>query len=296
MDSPQDLYKTREVKRITLIGIFCNLWLSALKLAVGILGSSQAVIADAVHSMSDLGTDFAVIFGIKYWSAPPDENHPYGHLRIEALITAVIGLVLAGVAVSLAFKALSSLHEAHVRHSSGIALIGPVISIAVKEWLYRWTVQVGKRVKSSAVVANAWHHRSDALSSVPAFLAVSVSLIRHDWAFVDHIGAVIISLFILKVSWDIIHPALSELTDRGASSMEQDAIKRHAMNIEGVRDVHKIRTRRFGSNLQVDLHILVDPDMSVREGHEISMQVKRTLVASQLNILDVVVHLEPHEF
>ncbi|OGB99437.1 cation transporter [candidate division KSB1 bacterium RBG_16_48_16] len=295
MAGSPDLYKIREVKRITLIGIFCNLALSAVKFVVGILGSSQAVIADAVHSVSDLATDFAVIFGVKYWSAPPDEEHPYGHLRIEAMVTTVIGLALAGVAASLAFKALSNLRESHVRPSSVIALIGPFISIMVKEWLYRRTVQVGERVKSSAVVANAWHHRSDALSSLPALIAVSISLIRPDWAFVDHIGAIIISLFILKISWDVIHPSLSELTDRGASSMEQDAIRRHAMNVEGVRDVHKIRTRRLGSNLHVDLHILVDPDMSVRQGHEISMQVKRTLVESQLNILDVIVHLEPLE-
>jgi cation diffusion facilitator family transporter len=295
MTSPADLYKIREVKRITLISIFCNLGLSAVKFVVGILGFSQAVIADAVHSLSDLATDFAVIFGVKYWSAPPDEGHPYGHLRIEAMITTVIGLVLAGVAVSLAFKALSSLHELHVRPSSSIALIGPVLSIIIKEWLYRWTVLVGEQVKSSAVVANAWHHRSDALSSVPALLAVSISVIRPDWAFVDNIGAIIISLFILKVSWDIIHPSLLELTDRGASRAEQDSIKKHAMKVEGVRDVHKVRTRRFGSNLHVDLHILVDPNMSVREGHKISMQVKRKLIADRLNILDVIVHLEPYE-
>ena len=135
----------------------------------------------------------------------------------------------------------------------------------------------------------------DALSSIPALIAVLISSVHPNWAFIDHIGALIISVFILKVSWDIIHPSLLELTDKGASVKERKQIKKLVMNVEGVKDAHAIRTRRFGSNLQVDLHILVNPDISVRRGHDISEKVKNELIFNGPNILDVVVHIEPYD-
>ena len=287
--------RMRQTREITWIGVFINLGLAAVKFAAGILGSSQAVIADAVHSLSDLGTDFAVILGVRYWSAPPDEDHPYGHLRIEALITVLIGLALAGVALGLGYKALTTIRMPHPRPTSWIALIGPAVSIVLKEGLYRRTIRVGKQVRSQALVANAWHHRSDALSSLPALIAVSVAAVHPAWSFFDHAGAVLISLFILKVAWDIVRPSISELTDGGASKEDRERIRGHALGVPGVKAAHKIRTRQFGGNLSVDLHILVDPEMSVRKGHAISEEVKRVLIRNGPDILDVVVHLEPFE-
>ena len=291
----KQLQETKQIRRITWIGLCANLLLSALKFLVGFLGSSQAVIADAVHSLSDMSTDFAVIFGVKFWSAPPDEHHPYGHKRMEALVTTAIGVVLALVAFELVRNALTSIQEFHPRQTGWVALWGPLISIVIKEILYRWTIAVGREAKSPAVIANAWHHRSDAFSSIPALIAVAASALNPAWGFVDHIGALLVSLFILKVAWDIISPALAELTDHGASKQEREVIRRLALDVKDVETVHAIRTRKFGSQLHVDLHVLVDPEMTVRRGHDISTQVKYELLRNGPNILDVVVHLEPNE-
>ncbi|MCP4753034.1 MAG: cation transporter [Proteobacteria bacterium] len=287
--------EVRQVQKITFIGILINIGLSGLKFVVGYLGSSQAVIADAVHSLSDVSTDFMVIVGVKFWSAPPDEDHPYGHRKVEAMISSLIGAALVAVALGLAFNSLSTVRAPHIGQTTWVAIIGPLLSIVLKEFLYRWTMKVGKRVKSSAVVANAWHQRSDALSSIPAVLAVAVSALYPDWAFVDHIGALIISLFILKVAWDIIWPALSELTDRGASENDQRLLEELAITVPGVKEIHALRTRKIGSNHMVDLHVLVDPEISVRAGHKISERVKEELIDKGPNVLDVVVHLEPWE-
>jgi len=285
-----------QIKRVTWVGIVVNLGLVIVKFIVGFLGASQAVIADAVHSLSDMFTDFAVILGVKFWSAPPDEDHPYGHRRIEALITIVIGLAIAIVALGLAYKSLFTISAIHIKQTGWIAILGPALSIVFKEIMYRWTIIVGKQAKSKAVIANAWHHRSDALSSVPVLIAVAASALNPNWAFIDRIGAFIVSIFILKVSWDIISPSISELADRGASIKDREFIKKIAIGVNGVKDVHAIRTRKFGENLYVDLHILVDPEISVRSGHNISEQVKKELLINGPEILDVVVHLEPYEF
>ncbi len=282
-----------QIKRVTWVGIVVNLGLVIVKFIVGFLGASQAVIADAVHSLSDMFTDFAVILGVKFWSAPPDEDHPYGHQRIEALITIVIGLAIAIVALGLAYKSLFTISAINIKQTGWIAILGPALSIVFKEIMYRWTIIVGKQAKSKAVIANAWHHRSDALSSVPVLIAVAASALNPNWAFIDRIGAFIVSIFILKVSWDIISPSISELADRGASIKDREFIKKIAIGVNGVKDVHAIRTRKFGENLYVDLHILVDPEISVRSGHNISEQVKKELLINGPEILDVVVHLEP---
>ncbi|MBN1276960.1 MAG: cation transporter [Deltaproteobacteria bacterium] len=285
----------REIKLITWLGLITNLMLSGFKFLVGTLGCSQAVIADAFHSISDVSTDLAVLFGVDYWSAPPDKNHPYGHRKIEAVITVVIGVILTGAAIGIGYRALATIREYHLRQTAWIAVTGPLISIILKEIIYQFTIKVGGRVKSSALIANAWHHRSDALSSVPALIAVSVSTWIPEWAFIDHLGAMIVSLFILKVAWDIIKPSLSELVDCGATLKEHGQIRQISLDEEGVKGVHAIRTRKYGSYLFVDLHILVDADMSVREGHQISENVKHALVERGPAVLDVVVHLEPEE-
>ena len=284
-----------QIKKVTWGGMIVNILLAGIKFLVGFLGSSQAVVADAVHSLSDMTTDIAVLFGVKFWSAPPDSSHPYGHQRIEELVTVAIGLALAAVAAGLAYNALATIREDHIQKISWIAILGPALSILGKEAIYRWTVHVGEKVKSSAVIANAWHHRSDALSSIPALVAVAVSALYPEWGFVDHIGAVLIACFILKVSWDIIIPALQGLIDTGASAKTQDHIKILAMEVKGVKSTHAIRTRKVGSHLLVDLHILVEPELTVRAGHKISEDVKGQLLNNGPEILDVVVHLEPFD-
>lgn len=283
------------IKRITYIGLFINIALTSVKFFVGIAGRSQAVVADAFHSLSDMATDFAVLIGVRFWEAPADEEHPYGHHRIQTLVTIVIGCALFLVAIGIGYKALATLREQHLSQPGWIALFGPFLTIFIKEILYQWTVKVGVQLKSTAVIANAWHHRSDAFSSIPAFLSVIASAFKPEWAYFDHIGALIVSLFILKVSWDIIRPELVELTEYAASKddrMRIDTIVRHT---EGVEDVHKIRTRKMGTGIFLDLHIQVNPLLSVKEGHIISQKVKYELINNNSNIIDVMVHLEPYE-
>jgi cation diffusion facilitator family transporter len=283
------------IRKVTWSGLGVNLILAGVKFLAGFLGSSQAVIADAVHTLSDTTTDIAVLAGSLFWAAPPDKEHPYGHLRIEALVTVVIGLVLVSVAAGLAYTSIASIHSGHSGGTGIVAAIGPALSIVCKELLYRWTARVGARVKSPAVIANAWHHRSDALSSIPALLAVVVASLSPGWGFVDHIGAVVVAVFILKVAWDIIVPALKELIDTGASLAAQRTIRALTMDVCGVKGAHAIRTRKCGSRIHVDLHILVNPELTVRAGHSISESVKRHLIDNGPDVFDVVVHLEPYE-
>lgn len=283
------------IKRITWLGLFINLALSGIKFAVGSIGSSQAVIADAFHSLSDLVTDAAVLFGVKYWDAPADADHPYGHRRLQTLITVIIGLALLVVGLGIGYHAIVTLNEKHNSLPGFVALIGPLFAILLKEILYRWTAKIGIRTKSPAVVANAWHHRSDALSSIPALISVFLSAINPKWVYFDHLGAIIVSVFILKVSWDIIKPEILELTEHAASEEDLREIERLACTIDQVESVHKIRTRKMGSGILADLHIQVDPEMTVRDGHRISKEVKNRLIQEGPNMIDVIIHLEPVE-
>jgi cation diffusion facilitator family transporter len=283
-----------EVRRVTLIGLAINVALSALKFAAGILGNSQAVVADAVHSLSDTATDVAVLVGVKFWSKPPDECHPYGHQRIEFLVTIFIGLLLATVALGLSYNALSTLREVENRPPGAVAFFAAVVSIFTKEVLYRWTFAKGKEIKSTALIANAWHHRSDGLSSIPAAVAVAGAALVPSLSFLDRLGAIVVSMFILQAAWKIVRPSVEQLVDRGAPEEICRGIEQLAFATPGVQEVHAIRTRHIGSGIEVDLHVLVDPSISVEEGHAISEEVKRRLIEYVSDVVDVVVHLEPY--
>ncbi len=283
------------VRRITWIGLIGNLLLAAVKFVVGTIGHSQAVVADAVHSVSDSATDVAILVGVRYWSAPADECHPYGHRRIETMVSMAIGGVLALVAVGIGFEAIQELKSGVFRPPRWIAFVGAALSIVVKEWLYRWTFATGKRLRSPALVANAWHHRSDVLSSIPAALAVLAGAWKPEWALVDKVGALVVTIFILHAAWTIIKPALDELSDRGAPRETRRRIRELGMSLSDVRSIHAIRTRRMGSGFFVDLHATVDADMTVARGHDISEEVRKVLLDDLPDVLDVVVHLEPDD-
>ncbi len=284
-----------QIKKITWIGLFTNLFLSGLKFTVGIIGSSSAVIADAIHSLSDLSTDLMILIGIRFWSKPADESHPYGHLRIESIITVFLGLFLAITAVMISYHAIINFDTTHTDAPLKIAIWGPLATIFLKEILYQWTKIIGKRSQSSSLIANAWHHRTDALSSIPVLFAVWVAAYFPRLAYIDNIGAIIVSLFILKVSWNIVWPRLSELSDNAATDEERIEIQEVTRRIFGVKSLHALRTRKHGAIIYVDLHVLVDPDISVKVGHDIASVVKRALLETNPNIADVIVHIEPFE-
>ena len=282
------------VSRVGWVGLLCNLVLAAAKAAAGILGHSQAVLADALHSLTDSVTDIAVILGVRFWTAPADEDHPHGHGRIETLITVVIGLIVGAVAVGMGVQAIRGLRHDPGTAPTAIALVVALVSIAVKEVLYRWTAKVGREVRSPALEANAWHHRSDAISSIPAAVAVAVTLIDPGWAVVDRVGAVVVCLLILQASWRILRPALDQLIDAGAPASDRGRIEELALQVDGVEAAHAVRTRYVGADLAVDLHVEVDGGLSVGEGHAVAVAVRRKLIEEGPNVIDALVQIEPH--
>lgn len=281
------------IRKVTLPGMFCNLLLAVGKFLAGIFCHSHALVADAVHSLSDLASDLVVLIGVRYWSAPPDEEHPYGHERIESLVTLSLGLMLALTGLTIGWDSLQGIVEKNREVPGRAAVIVAVISILLKEALYRWTLHAGRRIHSSALQANAWHHRSDALSSIPAAAAVAVASFYPEWGFVDHVGAVIVSVFIFYAAWKILRGPLFELADSSAPQRNEE-IRKIALSVPGAVGIHAVRTRNHGQGLITDLHLLVSPDLTVKEGHRISTEICTRLIRSPLKIHDVVVHIEPY--
>jgi len=285
--------KRAQIQKITLIGLAANILLSITKFLIGYFGNSQAVVADALHSFSDTSSDLVILFGVKYWTAPPDDSHPYGHQKIESFVSIIIGFILLVVAGVIGYNGLISLQEKSQYQLSWIVIIGPLISIIIKEILFRMTVKVGIKTNSSSLKANAWHHRTDALSSIPVLIAVLASLIDPRLRFLDQIGAIIVSAFIIKVGLEILFTNINDLLDTGISDEKINELKKTINTIQNVKGVHKLRTRKLANYIYIDLHLEVDGQLSVTKGHDISEEVKNTLIQKNPKIIDVMVHLEP---
>lgn len=283
------------VRQITWTGIWVNLFLTIAKIFAGVFGNSKALIADGIESGMDIFTSMFLVVGSRFWSAPPDANHPYGHRRIETIITLGIGLVVGFVGLSIIGNALSSLHSGEHSHPTILALVVAIGTVLAKEILYRWSDREGRKIRSMSVVANAWHHRSDAISSIPVVLSVAASQLVPTWTFLDSIGALIAGGFILKACKDITWPALLEMADTGAETSALEKIAAIASGVEGVRSIHDLRTRRLGSSIHVDLHIVVDPNLTVMQAHLIGDEVVARLKSEGPDVLDVLVHLDPRE-
>ncbi|HQF54327.1 MAG TPA: cation diffusion facilitator family transporter [Fibrobacteria bacterium] len=283
------------VRQVTWIGIAVNAVLSAVKIFAGIFGSSKALIADGIESGVDILTSLVLIVGSRFWSAPPDTDHPYGHRRIETLIALGIGLVVGAVGVSIIWNALSSLRSGEHSHPTMLAFVVAVVSVVSKELLFQWSVREGKKIQSMSVIANAWHHRSDAISSIPVVLAVGAAQFLPAWSFLDAIGALVAGGFILKACGDIAWPALREIIDTGAEESKVEQLRRAASSVDGVRSVHDLRTRFVGSCIAVDLHIVVDPDITVIQGHRIGDEVEARIKAEVSEVCDALVHLDPSD-
>jgi cation diffusion facilitator family transporter len=282
-----------QIQRITLIGLAVNILLSIIKFLIGFWGNSQAVIADGLHSFSDTTSDLVILFGVKYWTAPPDEGHPFGHHKMESIGTIIIGLILITVACGIGYNGIVSLQSNQYRELNMIVVIGPFISIIAKEILFKMTYRVGIETNSSSLKANAWHHRTDALSSIPVLIAVIASLINPKLRFLDQVGAIIVSAFIIKVGLEIFFTNINDLLDTGISGEEIGEMEKTICNIKNVRGVHKLRTRKLANYIYIDLHLEVDGLLSVIAGHDISENVKQTLIKHNPKIIDVMVHLEP---
>jgi cation diffusion facilitator family transporter len=283
----------RAGQRVTWVGAVANTLLIVLKFIAGIFGHSQALIADAVHSVSDLFTDVIVLLGLRIGGKAPDEEHPFGHARIETLACAIVGLALIATALYLGIDAALNIYRHTEYHPTKLALIGAGVSIALKEALYHYTVRVGRRIKSQLIIANAWHHRSDALSSVAVLLGVTGTLINPSWHILDSFAALLVSFFIVKVGLEILRNSLREFTDTAPPPEILDKISRCTRNVEGVLDMHDLRVRTSGGLYQMETHIVVDGQLTVVEGHKIAKAVESCL-AEEIEDLDrVIVHVDP---
>jgi len=281
---------------VRTIGIVClsvNCLLAGIKITCGLVGNSHGVVADGVHTLTDTLTDVALITGTLFWGHPPDRCHPYGHRRIETLTTGLIGAALLAAALGIAWNALTRLSAGPQAPPGIIAFAAALLSILIKEIMYRWSSAAGRRLKSNALTANAWHQRSDALSSIPVAVAVAVNVIAPSLWFIDSLAALLVSIMIIKAAWKVAGPALKELIDAGADGRIVDRIRGLALNVKGVKQVHAIRTRYVAGSMLVDLHVLVDPGLSVHDGHAIAQKVEHILLEAETDIIDVLVHIEP---
>ena len=290
--------RTKQIYRVTLLGMFVNMALLAFKLVAGIVGRSGAMVADAVHSASDFATDIVVLAFMKLSSKPKDACHKYGYGKYETVASIIIALALGAVGVGIcidgAEKVAAVVRGEQIARPEFIALIAAVVSIAAKEWLYRYTVKVGHETESSAVVANAWHHRSDALSSVGTLIGIGCAyLLGGVWTIADPIAAIVVAAMILKVAIDLLRKGFDELVDGSLPADVEEEIVRIITEDAAISHPHNLRTRRIGSTIAIEVHIRVDGDMSVRESHSLTESIERRLRERFGAGTIVSIHVEP---
>lgn len=293
--------RSSEAKRVTWIGFLVNTVLTIIKITAGILGRSEAMLADGIHSLSDFFTDIVVLIGFKFTEKPADESHNFGHGKYETLVTMIIGVALLFAGFNIFQKGFEMirgvLFEQVVLTRPGlIALIAAFISIIMKEVLYRYTKKVGERIKSPAVVANGWHHRSDALSSIGTLFGISCAyFLGNKWIIFDPIAAVIVSFFIFKVAFSIMIPAVKELLEASLDTEEVNHILSEIKKHEEIIGYHNLRTRRLGPNVAIEAHLLFDNGILLYHAHDVSEIIERELKYYFGNGSIITFHLEPNE-
>lgn len=295
------MYKdTREnsIYRVTIAGSIVNFFLTTFKLIAGVVGHSSAMIADAVHSLSDFITDIIVIVFVRISSKPADRSHGYGHGKYETLATAIIGCVLLGVSVGILIEGIKKIIEVFnggtIEAPGMIALVAAAISIIFKEAVYRYTIYKGKSLHSQAVIANAWHHRSDAFSSIGTLLGIGGAIfLGEKWRILDPVAAIIVSIFIAKVAFDILIRSLEELLEHSLPKDIEDEIIDIILSVEGVTAPHHLRTRRIGNNLAIEVHIRMDGDITLSRAHQMTSVVEWMLKERFGKETHVNIHTEP---
>ena len=278
--------------------MFVNMALFAFKLIAGIVGRSGAMIADAIHSASDFATDIVVLAFVRISAKPRDDDHKWGHGKYETLASLIIGVALfavgADILIESAEKIVAVLQGEVLPRPGVIAIIAAAVSIVAKEALYQYTVRVGRQTESPSVVANAWHHRSDALSSIGALLGIGAAyFLGEKWRIADPIAAIVVAALIIKVAIELCHNALAELLERSLSKEVEEEILAIISSTPNVYKPHNLRTRRIGSNIAIEVHIRVDGSMSVDASHEISRQIERALRNRFGEQTAVAIHIEP---
>lgn len=290
--------RQKETYRVTIAGSIINILLLAFKFAAGILGHSAAMIADAIHSLTDFVTDAIVLVFVRLGSKPTDRDHDYGHGKYETLASAIIGVSLLVVGMMICYSGVTKTYHAMcgepLQQPGFIALAAAVASVVLKEWAYRFTVRVGRRCHSEAVVANAWHHRSDALSSVGTTVGIGGAIILGEkWAVLDPLTAIVVSLFIMKAAWSVLSKAVDELTDGSLPKETEDEIEKIVSEDNEVSVVHNLCTRRIGDRIAIEMHVRMPGETSLYEAHRHATEIENRLKQRFGTATHISIHLEP---
>ncbi|MCC5811403.1 MAG: cation transporter [Ectothiorhodospiraceae bacterium] len=290
--TPKDEGDWRSKRRVTLIGAAVNLVLSIGKIAFGLLGHSQALVADGVHSLSDLVSDGIVLAAARYGSQKADHDHPYGHARIETVATVAIGLLLLLVAAGFVLDAGSRLLQPEtLPHPGWLALIAAVVSVLLKELLFRYTRLVARQTGSALILANAWHHRSDALSSLVVIGGIAGALLGAVW--LDAVAAILVAAMIGRMGWDFVWSGTRELVDTGLEQEQLKELGAQILAVPGVKNYRQLRSRRMGPQVLLDVHVQLQGQLSLAEASSISERVRNRLLALNPDVVDVLVIPEP---
>ena len=296
--APHTTTREKGIYKVTIIGSIVNFILLVFKFIAGIAGHSAAMVADAVHSLSDFVTDIVVIVFVKISGKPQDESHDYGHGKYETLATAIIGVVLFAVGVGILVNSVTGVVNAFngkvLEAPSMIALVAAAVSIMFKELLFQYTVHKGKTLDSKAVVANAWHHRSDAFSSIGTLIGIAGAIfLGEKWRVLDPIAAFFVSVFIIKVAVDLIKPCIDELLEKSLSKEVEDKILAIVTAFPEVDSPHHLRTRRIGNNIAIEIHIRMDGTMSLKAAHDITKKIESAVKEEFGQETHIGIHMEP---
>ncbi|CCX62736.1 cation diffusion facilitator family transporter [Bacteroides sp. CAG:598] len=297
-EKSEEAVREAGIYRVTLVGSVVNLLLLVFKFVAGILGHSAAMLADAVHSLSDFVTDIIVIVFVRISSKPEDEGHDYGHGKYETLATAIIGLILLFVGFGILWNGATSIWDfwqgGELKEPGMLALWAALVSILFKELLYQYTVLKGRRLNSQAVVANAWHHRSDALSSIGTAVGIGGAiLLGEQWLVLDPLAAVVVSLFIMKVAIQLLVPCVEELLEKSLPAEVEEKIKQEILAFPGVTSPHHLRTRRIGSSYAIEVHIRMDGQITLEEAHHTATAIENRLKSEFGSRTYINIHVEP---
>lgn len=296
MDSMSERRETRYrlTRQATIVGAVVNVFLTLIKILFGIVGQSQSLLADGIHSLSDLLSDALVLFAARHAMNDPDEEHPYGHGRYETAATMGLGAFLILVGLGIVWDAGERLFQPEeLLHPHSITLYVALFSILVKEGLYHYTQYLARRIKSELLRANAWHHRSDSVSSVVVMVGIGGTMAG--LPYLDAIGAVLVGVMIVHIGWTLGWGAMQELVDAGLEEEKVQEIREVINSVSGVSNIHMLRTRKLGGHASADVHVQVDPWLSVSEGHRIAEVVQMRLIDEVDLLSDVTVHVDPED-
>lgn len=288
--------RERKIYKVTLTGTLVNALLIVLKFVAGIVGRSSAMVADAVHSLSDFITDAIVLIFVKIAGKPKDETHEYGHGKYETMASVVIGLILIltglGLMIDGGDHIVRSLRGEELPRPGMIALIVAVFSIVSKEWLFHYTKLVGSETNSQAVIANAWHHRSDAISSLGTLIGIGCAIL-FNWRIMDPIAAVVVSVFIIKSGYDIMHPMIKELLEASLPEAQQREIVKIVKSVDEIKHIRNLRTRRIGNNIAIDISVRMNGNLTLTRAHEQATEAEHALKEKYGKGTIVTIHMEP---